>query len=243
MSCGRTHRECAKVYEQIIIPVLLSVKQYTGCSGFWINQTFPHSLISCFNLLVFGFNIQVFILDSLFKILKNACKFSYFLISYFKYYLKLIKVLKMSISLLSDFEILALTVWAEARGECEKGQKAVAWVIRNRVDNPRWWGKTIKGVCFKPKNFSCWNKDDSNYKLISDPKTLTLGSYLEILALCEQVFSESAIEDPTNGCDHYATTKAIKDGKVYWARGRKPVIIIGNHSFYQLELNSRRSVS
>ena len=40
---------------------------------------------------------------------------------------------------MNDLDIMALTVWAEARGEPVDGQRAVAWVLRNRAAKPGWW--------------------------------------------------------------------------------------------------------
>jgi hypothetical protein len=42
-----------------------------------------------------------------------------------------------------DRDILACTLWGEARGESLAGQIAVAWTIRNRVNDGKdrsWWG-------------------------------------------------------------------------------------------------------
>jgi len=63
---------------------------------------------------------------------------------------------------MSELITMAKTVWGEARGESVKGQIAVAWVIKNRADNPRWWGKTIEEVCLKKYQFSCWLESDPN---------------------------------------------------------------------------------
>jgi hypothetical protein len=43
----------------------------------------------------------------------------------------------------NDRDILARTLWGEARGESLAGQIAVAWTIRNRVNDGNaksWWG-------------------------------------------------------------------------------------------------------
>ena len=67
-----------------------------------------------------------------------------------------------------DRDILARTLWGEARGESLAGQIAVAWTIRNRVNDGKaksWWGEGYAGVCQKPYQFSCWNKNDPNYRL------------------------------------------------------------------------------
>ena len=62
----------------------------------------------------------------------------------------------------SDLMIMAKTIWGEARGESYSGQVAVAWVIRNRAERGGWWGNTIREVCLKDQQFSCWNHNDCN---------------------------------------------------------------------------------
>ena len=65
-----------------------------------------------------------------------------------------------------DRDILARTLWGEARGEGPAGQIAVAWTIRNRVFDGKeksWWGEGYAGVCQKPWQFSCWNRNSSDY--------------------------------------------------------------------------------
>ncbi len=140
-----------------------------------------------------------------------------------------------------DLGIMALTVWAESRGEGVKGQAAVAWVIRNRWEHPRWWSRnrdgipddTIAAVCLDPWQFSCWNPNDPNRARLVNPKTLQDGSVQAIRGICEQVL-RSEILDPADRSDHYCTTKIAR--YTSWARGRKPVAVIGNHSFYRIEL-------
>jgi len=57
-----------------------------------------------------------------------------------------------------DYQILWRTIYAEARGESETGQRAVAWVIRNRTKLNRSYmgGNTIAGFCLAPYQFECW---------------------------------------------------------------------------------------
>lgn len=59
-------------------------------------------------------------------------------------------------------EIMALTIWGEARGEPIEGQIAVGNVIFNRWIENKDKYKTVKEVCLQPKQFSCWNERDSN---------------------------------------------------------------------------------
>ena len=72
-----------------------------------------------------------------------------------------------------DRDILARTLWGEAWGESLAGQIAVAWTIRNRVNDGKdksWWGEGYGGVCQKPYQFSCWNKSDPNFAYLSGAK-------------------------------------------------------------------------
>lgn len=63
-----------------------------------------------------------------------------------------------------NYDILQKTLVGEAAGETEKGQRAVCWVIYNRVKgNKTYWydtneGNTIAGVCLKKGQFECWNE-------------------------------------------------------------------------------------
>ena len=67
-----------------------------------------------------------------------------------------------------DAEILTLarTLYGEARGEPREGIEAVANVILNRVLSNR-YPNTIAKVCLQRLQFSCWNDNDPNRKIIS----------------------------------------------------------------------------
>jgi len=64
----------------------------------------------------------------------------------------------------ADAEMIAKTVWGEARG-CSDAQKAaVVWCILNRVDSPR-FGNSIESVITAPGQFfgySAWNPVDED---------------------------------------------------------------------------------
>ncbi len=142
----------------------------------------------------------------------------------------------------SDLITMALTVWAEARGESVSGQTAVAWVIKNRWLNPRWWSRhpgdaitddTITAVCKEPYQFSCWNPNDPNRVKLTDIKTQQRADFKAILTICRMVL-EGEYSDPTNCADHYCTSKIVNHVK--WTKGRKPCAVIGRHSFYRIEI-------
>lgn len=147
---------------------------------------------------------------------------------------------------LPDLDVMALTVRAEAGGESELGQKAIAWVIRNRFEdtNPKhsWWKKdrndgipdnTIKAVCLDPWQFSCWNENDPTYKRNINPSTLLLPQVQRIKQICKDVLESKTLDDdPTNGANHYCTNAVAQQTE--WARNKKPLVIIGNHRFFRL---------
>lgn len=130
----------------------------------------------------------------------------------------------------TDTDILARTVWAEARGETREGRIAVAWNIKNRaLKSPAGrWPNTIAKVCRQPMQYSCWNKNDPNRsKLVA--VTVADPLFAECLEIAQGVI-DNKIPDPTKGCDHYhAIGHPIPELR---RKGIKPDLQIGNHLFY-----------
>lgn len=123
----------------------------------------------------------------------------------------------------TDVEIIAKTIYGEARSEHERGMQAVATVIYNRSHgNVQEFAKT----CLKPKQFSVWN--NVNDIEIKEPKPYTIA--LKIArTMMDKVFTPYPfkINPPTN----YCTVKLYNENPPYWAIGR-PSEIIGNHIFF-----------
>lgn len=126
-------------------------------------------------------------------------------------------------------DVLARTIWGEARGEGSAGMQAVAGVVLNRAARGGWWGGDIITVCQKPYQFSCWNKDDPNYRqlLAVDARDLYFATARRIA--CRAVYGR--LDDITDGANHYHAAGISP----YWARGEKPCAVIGNHIFYDLK--------
>lgn len=135
----------------------------------------------------------------------------------------------------SDIDILARTIYGEARGEYGglggiASLIAVGNVVMNRVKAQDWYGRTIQEVCQKPWQFSCWNEGDPNRSLIirdviDDP----------LYPLCWEVatnISQEKWPDLTKGSNHYhASTMPIFPR---WTATIKPRVCLGKHVFYQL---------
>lgn len=67
-----------------------------------------------------------------------------------------------------DHLFFVLTLYGEARGENASSRRAIAWVIRNRFTK-KIFGDSYRGIVLKPLQFSCWRKNDPNYKVLQNP--------------------------------------------------------------------------
>jgi N-acetylmuramoyl-L-alanine amidase len=154
-------------------------------------------------------------------------------------------------SALSDVQVLACTLYGEARSETPEGILAVACVIRNRVNldlkgdkKPDWWGEGYTGVCLKPMQFSCWSPKggEGNYNklaaLVAGLKSGPVADprYLECAWIATGVI-KGWVRDVTFGADHYYAPKAMQPPS--WAKGFVPLNNIHpfgrtNHLFYRL---------
>jgi N-acetylmuramoyl-L-alanine amidase len=127
---------------------------------------------------------------------------------------------------LTDKQVLAMTIYGEARNQGYLGMQAVASVVLNRVKHPRWWGRDIRSVCLDPEQFSCWNAGDPNRPIILRA-TIADGIYFQCLGIATQALKGQLI-DNTNGADSYV----VRGTKADWIENLTPVKSIGAHDFY-----------
>lgn len=131
-----------------------------------------------------------------------------------------------------DIDVLARTLYGEARGCAKAGRVAVACTVMNRAFRSAktggyWWGNTVGAVCRKPWQFSCWNPDDVNRKVIE--KVSVAGNRL--FAECVEIATQAVrleLADVTFGSCHYHT-KWVTPA---WSAGHAPVVTIGDHHFF-----------
>lgn len=131
-------------------------------------------------------------------------------------------------------DVLARTLWGEARGEGTGGMEAVASVILNRVEIAQkkgsyWWGNNIIQVCQKPYQFSCWNRADPNFR-----KLQAVDAHDLYFATAQRIARRAlagTLKDQTGGATHYHANNVLP----YWAKRKTPTASIGRHIFYHLE--------
>ncbi len=136
---------------------------------------------------------------------------------------------------LHDLDIMARTLYGEARGEGRLGLRAVAHVIMNRVRDPR-WPDNPASVCLQKFQFSCWNaageqSQKSNLQAIDFDRLCQ--------SFCYQAAVGVALDDDeydiTGGANHYLTKRLYaSDKKPSWADPGKVTAAIKRHIFLKL---------
>ena len=122
---------------------------------------------------------------------------------------------------LSETECLATALYHEARGEGERGQKAVAFVIHNRAQSPE-FPDGYCNVILQPKQFSFVG--DRNPDSIREWEI-----YEKLLAMAVELVENDGFQrmsSPVGNALFFDSFPRMV------ARGRKFVAKIGNHHFF-----------
>lgn len=131
----------------------------------------------------------------------------------------------------SEVNVLARTLYGEARGESWGGMEAVALVILNRALDRTRWPNRVREVCLQPKQFSCWNVGDPNREIIlRSASVLGKDERYQLCLLMAQLALNGELHDFTRGANHYHA----RGTKPYWADRHKVALTLGNHVFYKL---------
>lgn len=134
-------------------------------------------------------------------------------------------------------QVVAMTIWAEARAEPIEGEVAVGCVIRNRLLRPKRFADTWGGVCLAKWQFSCWipQGGEQNYQMLMARCEAALAGLspwpAQQLWIAEGIIS-GVVEDRVAGADHYFASWMTKWPD--WAKGLAPVTILGVHRFYRV---------
>lgn len=140
---------------------------------------------------------------------------------------------------LTEAQLMALCIWAEARGEGMEGRIAVGSVILNRVDSRKWDGETVHEVIMCPWQFSWLNS--------IPPQTVQDPQYERCVKIARDF--EGSYHDTPGLFIMYEIAKNMLDGtikrnvpsleyhtlnvKPKWAKKLKVYKVIDQHIFYQ----------
>lgn len=136
-----------------------------------------------------------------------------------------------------DIEIMARTLFGEARGEPEAGQIGVADVILARSIDPR-WPKTVTAVCCQRMQFSCWNDTDVPNDNTVSMKSANLEDpqFLQCLHVAVGQLSLMRMGQWTSsvkGANHYLNVRTLSVLPSWWDPA-KITMVIGHHTFARL---------
>lgn len=129
--------------------------------------------------------------------------------------------------------LLARTLYGEVGGESKEAKIAVAWTIRNRVeDSQKRWGQTYHEVILLPSQYDAlWNNltyDKVRNPLISDFQEKQ--AWEESFQIASEIL-KGKIKDSTNGANHFYSTTIAKPN---WAKEENLTVQIGETRFYKL---------
>jgi Cell Wall Hydrolase len=118
----------------------------------------------------------------------------------------------------ANLYLIALCVYREARGESIEAKLGVAWVIRNRVKLPRWWGHDWISVILHHFQFSSFNATNNvqaeTFPGPSDP------SWADCWNAANVVYAETpSFADPTNGATYYYDKSLDNDPPAFTKNG------------------------
>lgn len=124
----------------------------------------------------------------------------------------------------AEFECLAKALYFEARGEPIDGQVAVAEVVLNRVENPR-YPETICEVVHEARTRSC------QFSFMCDGKaeTVTNAAAWTTAAKIARAMIDGAPRRLTGGATHFHADFVSP----FWARHFAKTAEIGGHLFYR----------
>ena len=132
-------------------------------------------------------------------------------------------------------DMVIRTILGEAGSEGPEGWRAVAHVIKNRIDSGV-WGDTITGTIKYPEAFTLWNAGNKvgSYANSVSPDDEV---YKQVGRLVDGVFTHQ-ISDNTGGANHYYAPSGMPGGRPpEWAIGQNGQRI-GTQIFYKLPLTA-----
>jgi murein DD-endopeptidase MepM/ murein hydrolase activator NlpD len=129
-----------------------------------------------------------------------------------------------------DLLTLARTIYGEARGEIPAGRAAVAHVVMNRLRIRFRGDDTVTKVCRSRLQFSCWNLNDPNRRIIEGIRPGANKVFDQCCETADQVM-KGQLADNTDTATHYYSVEIPRPN---WAR--PPAIQttrIGTHAFFK----------
>ena len=120
---------------------------------------------------------------------------------------------------------MAQNLWFETRGSSRTDQLAVANVVLNRVDDPR-YPNDICEVIWQPHQFSWTNDGRSDQVRVLSPTDRRVWKQIVEVAIASV---KGTAEDPTDGATHFHATYV----QPAWAGSLRRLVRIDDHVYYR----------
>lgn len=146
---------------------------------------------------------------------RNKLLYSYYIMRH-SFLICLITLLGMGSAHAESIPVQTIVLEAENQGF--EGMEAVGEVIRNRAKERR---QSVEAVCLTSKQFSAWNQAEKAQRRLSGVSEATLE-------VANRAWQASKVANKTRGATFYHTTTSHP----YWAKGKRPCAVIGDHVFY-----------
>lgn len=145
--------------------------------------------------------------------------------------------------------LLARMLYGEARASyiTDKERIAIGYVAINRKnDSENRWGKNLTDVILAPKQYSCFNPNDPNRRVVLDPESDDSKTFYHLLDLSKKIL-KGEFEDPAKA-NHYherslkrpnwpekylpISCETAKDGLILVGESKEGDPIYSRHKFY-----------
>ena len=127
---------------------------------------------------------------------------------------------------MTETEVLARTIYGEARSGDVEDATAIACVILNRVGY-RNWPSNVADVCLQPMQFSVWNESDAGRARMLRAELGKTAWFDECWKIAEEAL-RGALTDKTRTSTHYHT-RAVAPR---WSKGKTPCYQTQGHLYF-----------
>ncbi len=136
----------------------------------------------------------------------------------------------------TDEMILARAIFGEGRSLPDEGKIAIAWSIRNRVEDGR-WSDNYHDVILQKSQYSAFRESDKNWEYVKNPLYKITPGQLASWKRCYEIAKlviSGGIKDPTGGVNHYFSDYIDYPS---WTKSKnaKFIMKVDNTLFYNLK--------
>jgi hypothetical protein len=138
-----------------------------------------------------------------------------------------------------DDILLTSLIFLKARNDIKQAKIGIGCVVRNRVNNPRWWGKNYKQIAYSLTEFFRLSEQEKN--LVLFPVSNNINDKWDECYLIAKGILDNTIQDITYNSDFFFTTSEKLPG---WLSSKHRhntvsqwyVSTMGEIQFYRVEL-------